>query len=103
MYGAVAFVKHRPNSTTASKAYKTSSPFIISETIGNEEVICGSVVNLIQEERHLVAAIRTQTHELGVEFRHIQPTEFKTVTSEFKYERVFDFVNQAFGEDSLVS
>ena len=29
--------------------------------------------------------------------------EFKTVASEVKYERVFDLVNQAFGEDSLVS
>ena len=28
--------------------------------------------------------------------------EFKTVTSEVKYERAFDLVNQAFAEDSLV-
>ena len=75
LYGAIAFVKYRPNSTTVSRAYKTSSPFIISETIGNEEVVCGSVVNLIQEVRRLVAAIWTQIYELSVEFRHIQPTD----------------------------
>ena len=31
LYGFVAFFRHRPNSTMASKAYKTSSPFIIAE------------------------------------------------------------------------
>ena len=49
LYGLIQFFRLRPDSTTASKAYKTSSPFIISETIGNEEIVCGSVVNLIQE------------------------------------------------------
>ena len=74
LYGFIAFVRHRPNSATASKAHKTSSPFIISETIGDEEVICGSVVNLIQEVRRLVADSWTQVDKLASEFRHIQPS-----------------------------
>lgn len=74
LYGLIQFFRHQPNSTTTSKAYQTSSPFIIAETIGKEEVICGSVVNLIAEVRRLVAASWSQVDKLGAEFRHIQPT-----------------------------
>ena len=73
LYGWIAFFRHPANSTTVSKPYKTSSPFIIAETIGNEEVVCGSVVNLIQEVRRLVADSWTQIHKLDSEFRHIPP------------------------------
>ena len=74
LYGVIQFFRHPPNSTTTSKAYKTSAPFIIAETIGKEEIICGSAVNLVEEVRRLVAACWTHVNRLGVEFRHIQPS-----------------------------
>lgn len=78
LYGWIALFRHPPNSTTVSKPYKTSSPFIIAETIGNEEVVCGSVVNLIQEVRRLVADSWTQIANLDSEFKHIQPGGVET-------------------------
>ncbi|MDE0605300.1 MAG: hypothetical protein OXI18_12935 [bacterium] len=80
LYGVIQFFRHRPNSTTTSKAYRTSSPFIIAETIGKDEVICGSVVNLIEEVRRLVVDSWTHVDKLADEFRHIQPTNVEQGT-----------------------
>ena len=85
LYGWIAFMKHPPNGNTPRKPYASSSPFIISETTGNEEVVCGSVVSLIQEVRRLNTEIGKQLGELRSGFSHIQPT---TVEQGYRMSKV---------------
>ena len=73
LYGWIAFVKHPPNATTPIRPYESSSPFIISETTGDEEVVLGSVVSMIQEVQRLKAETETLLDRLHTELSHIQP------------------------------
>lgn len=73
LYGCIRFFKVSPNATGPVTAVKVSSPFIISETFGDDEVVLGSVVSMIQEVQRLDAEIKTQFRELHSRLSHIQP------------------------------
>ena len=73
LYGQIAFFNHPPKSTTSVRTYKTSAPFIISETYGPDENVYGSVVSLIQEVWRLIDEVYAQLNELRSKFLHLQP------------------------------
>lgn len=73
LYGWIAFARHPPNATGSTKLYESSSPFIISETTGDEEVVLGSVVSLIQEVHRLKEETEAQSKELQSALAHVQP------------------------------
>ena len=74
LYGLIEFFRHHPDSSSPSASYKMSSPFVISETIGDEEFIYGSVVNLVQGIRRSIADGWALLEKLSVDFEHIHST-----------------------------
>ena len=73
--GAIAFNKVRPGSSGSIPAYKTSAPFVVSETLGTDEVVVhGSVSYLVQDIQRSIAEIDARVNELSAAMSHVPQT-----------------------------
>ena len=71
LYGAILFFKHTPGAEPTTP-YKQSAPFIVSETLGPDEVVVyGSVSYLIEDIRRLIKEVHAQVDELNVALNHL--------------------------------
>ncbi|MCY4598111.1 MAG: hypothetical protein OXC19_25345 [Bryobacterales bacterium] len=73
--GAIAFNKGRPGSSGPVPACKTSAPFVVSETLGPDEVVVhGSVSYLVQDIQRLIQEIDAKVNELDAAMSHVPQT-----------------------------
>ena len=63
LYGCIAFFKHKHGSGSVT-AYKTSAPFVISETSAYEIVVYGSAISVLLSVRRLVAETKLKAKQL---------------------------------------
>ena len=75
LFGAIAFAKHKPGSSESVPAYKTSAPFVVSETIAPGEVVVhGSVNYLIQDIQRSISEVYAKVNELNAAMSHVPQT-----------------------------